>query len=329
MIFELGFAMDSADLPSSSDPPERDREVRDGVEDSGIEMGSGNADLTKVDLKEEAPKWVSVAHDKRSLKEYEVEVTMIDGKNKVVIPDNLLSDATPLWEDFIVGKFLDISPHIAKVHMVVNKIWSYGDSTSRVELFDVNATTMRFKIKSQKIREKVLKRGMWNIAGVPMILKKWTPKTEEEKQEEEVIPMWVHLRKVPLHMFSWKALSLTTLACSNFEEAKIFVSVDVSKPMPKEIDFTIEGKEFTTEFYYPWLPSRCKMCEKWGHSEKVGVMNKRVKKLGSSDVVGGSGVKRRSNVKEDPVVNSVAKEVEKEVIRKDEFWVQWRVWEKL
>ncbi|KAL0713652.1 hypothetical protein Bca4012_020630 [Brassica carinata] len=275
-IFELGFAMGSADLPSSSDPPERDREVHDGVEDSGIETGSGNVDLTKVDLKEEAPKWVSVAHDKRSLKKYEAEVTTIDGKNKVVIPDNLLSDATPLWEDFIVGKFLDISPHIAKVHMVVNKIWSYVDSTSKVEVFYVNATMMRFKIKNQKIREKILKRGMWNIAGVPMIVRKWTLKTEEEKQEEEVIPMWVHLRKVPLYIFSWEALSFMTstvgfpvhlhpdtLACSNFEEAKIFVNVDVSKPLHKEIDFTIEGKEFTAEFYYPWLPSRCKICEKW------------------------------------------------------------------
>lgn len=125
--------------------------------------------------------------------------------------------------------------------MVVNKIWSFGDSSSRVEVFDVNTTTMRFKIKNQKIREKVIKRGMLTIVGVPMIVKKWTTKTEEEKQEEEAIPMWVHLRKVPLQMFSWEVLSFMasmvghpihlhpeTLACSNFEEAKIFVNVDIS-----------------------------------------------------------------------------------------------------
>lgn len=91
--------------------------------------------------------------------------------------------------DEVVGKFLDVAPHIAKVHMVVNKIWCYGDLKSKVEVFDVNPTTMRFKITNQKAREKVIKRGMWNIAGVPMVVQKWTPKTEEEKQEEEAIPM--------------------------------------------------------------------------------------------------------------------------------------------
>lgn len=67
---------------------------------------------------------------------------------------------------------------------------------------------MRFKISDQKAREKVLRCGMWNIVGVPMVVTKWAPKTEAEAQEEESIPMWVHLTKVPLHMFSWEGLSL-------------------------------------------------------------------------------------------------------------------------
>lgn len=75
---------------------------------------------------------------------------------------------------------MDIAPHIAKVHMVVNKIWSYGDSSSKVEVYDVDAKTMRFKISNLKAREKVIKRGMWNIPGVTMVVKKWTLKAEEE-----------------------------------------------------------------------------------------------------------------------------------------------------
>lgn len=100
----------------------------------------------------------------------------------------------------MVGKFLDLAPHVAKVHMVLNKIWSYGDTSTKIEVYEVNATTMRFRVSNLKAREKILKRGMWSIAGVPMVISKWAPKTEEEKQEETVIPMWVHLRNVPLHM---------------------------------------------------------------------------------------------------------------------------------
>ena len=306
-ISKSRFPMDSAVSPGSSEPPESDRKEQD-VRDGSVEGSEEAKGVMVVDLKKGNPSWVSVAQDKRSLKKYEVEITPTNGKHKVVIPEDILSDSTPLWEDFVVGKFLDIAPHIAKVHMVVNKIWSYGEAKAKIEVYDVNANTMRFKITSQKAREKVIKRGMWNIAGVPMVVKKWTPKTEEEKQEEEAIPMWFHLRKVPLHMFSWEALSFMTsavgfpvrlhpetIACSNFEEAKVFVNVDVSKSLPKEIDFTLEGKEFTAEFYYPWLPSRCNCCEKWGHTEKVCVMKKRGKQQGECEVregninIGGAG----------------------------------------
>ena len=208
----------------------------------------------------------------------------------VEIPEDALKDTIPLWEDFIVGKFLDLAPHIAKVHMVVNKIWHYEDTSTKVDVYDVNATTMWFRVPNLRAREKILRRGMWNIAGVPMVVQKWTPKTEEERQEEEAIPMWVHSRNVPLHMFSWEALSFVTspvgfpvklhpetLACENFEIAKIFVKVDVSKTLPKEITFIKDGKEFTVVYHYPWLPMRCNLCDKWGHGEKVCVMKRKEK----------------------------------------------------
>ena len=76
------------------------------------------------------------------------------------------------------------------------------DESTKVEVFEVNATTMRFRVSNPKSREKILRRGMWNIVGVPMVVTKWTPRSEEERQEEEATPMWVHLHRVPLHMYS-------------------------------------------------------------------------------------------------------------------------------
>lgn len=69
-----------------------------------------------------------------------------------------------------------------------------------------------------------------------------------------------------------------TIACTNLEVAKVFVNVDVSKALPKEITFTKEGKQFTVAYYYPWLPARCKFCEKWGHGESVCAMKGKEKK---------------------------------------------------
>lgn len=185
---------------------------------------------------------------------------------------------------------MDQAPHVAKVHMVLNKIWKYGDLAAKVEVYEVNETMMRFKVLNPKAREKIIRRGMWNIVGIPMIVSKWTPRSEEEKQEEDMIPMWINLTKVPLHMFSWEGLSLLaspvgfpvklypeTLACTSFEVVKIFVKVDVTKVLPKEMSFTSRGEEFTVEFDYPWLLSKCKHCDKWGHSEKVCAMGKKGK----------------------------------------------------
>lgn len=56
------------------------------------------------------------------------------------------------------------------------------------------------------------------------------------------------------------------------------MNVDVSKAPPKEITFSKEGNEFTVEFHYPWLPSRCNLCDIWGHAKKVCVMNGKEKK---------------------------------------------------
>lgn len=110
-----------------------------------------------------------------------MEVKSEDGKYKVVIFEEIFVDFISLWEDFIVGKFLEIAFYIFKVYMVVNKIWSYGDSKSKVEVYDVNVIIMRFKVVNKKVREKILNRGMWNIAGVFMVVNKWILKTEEEK----------------------------------------------------------------------------------------------------------------------------------------------------
>ncbi|KAF3535293.1 hypothetical protein F2Q69_00021974 [Brassica cretica] len=70
----------------------------------------------------------------KSLKKHTVEILKKDGMNTVEIPDEVITNSTPLWEDFVVGKFLDLAPHIAKVHKVLNRIWCYGDSTAKVGL---------------------------------------------------------------------------------------------------------------------------------------------------------------------------------------------------
>lgn len=157
-----------------------------------------------------------------------------------------------------------------------------------MEVYEVDPTTMKFRVSDAAMRARILKRGMWNIGNIPLVVAKWTPKELEEKPEVKSIPLWVHLKNVPMNMFSWEGLSFITSAaghpvklhpetsaCSNFKVAKIFTNVDLSKDLPRKINFTKNGKSSLVEFSYPWLPDRCNTCGKWGHIDKVCVMNKK------------------------------------------------------
>lgn len=177
----------------------------------------------------------------------------------------------------MIARFLETAPHVAKVHVILNKIWAFGDKDQKLDVYEMDSKTMRIRIPNAVVRDKVIRRGMWNIAGIPMVASKWSL---IEDEENTLIPLWVYLKNVPMNMYSWEGLSFITsavgvpdhlhpetIACTNFEIAKICVKADVSKPLLKKIDYRINGEDVTVEFLYPWLPNRCDNCGKWGHLE--------------------------------------------------------------
>lgn len=98
-------------------------------------------------------------------------------------------------------------------------------------------------------------------------------------------------KHVPLSMFSWQGLSFLTspigspsrlhpetAQCLNIDVAKIFVNVDLTKELPKRMNFNIMGEDVMVEYGYPRLPTKCLKCDKWGHAVKTCPMEKAVQK---------------------------------------------------
>lgn len=71
---------------------------------------------------------------------------------------------------------------------IVNKIWSQGESTQRAEVYEVDSTTMKFRVSNPMMRARILRRGMWNIRNIPLVVTKWTPDELKEKPEVKSIP---------------------------------------------------------------------------------------------------------------------------------------------
>lgn len=213
--------------------------------------------------------WVQAVQNKQVLSQH--------CSKMAVVPDKVLEDK-PLWDDLLFGRFLESAHHVAKIHVIVNKIWPLGDKKSQIDAFAVNEKLVKFRIRDASTRSRVLRRGMWNVAGVPMVVSKWAPVVEQKEEEITVIPMWVKIKNVPHSLFSWSGLGFIASAvgfpkriysetdlCNNFEEAKVFVEAEISKGFPKMHKFKLQEEEVTVDFVYPWLPQKCSACGKWGH----------------------------------------------------------------
>lgn len=88
--------------------------------------------------------WANVVNNSPCLSKHDFHVSMVNGSESVMVPDEILDD-DPLWEDFLVGRFLLTAPHVAKNH-VVNKIWLLGDKSVKVDVFVVNTKMVKFQI---------------------------------------------------------------------------------------------------------------------------------------------------------------------------------------
>lgn len=116
--------------------------------------------------------WLNVAR-KYVFTKQKFVVDAIDGQERVVVPREFFVDAKRLREDFLIGKFLSTkAPHVGKIHMIVNKIWNLGDKSTMIDVYEVNATTIKFRIRNESMRQRILSRGMWNIMDIPMVVSK-------------------------------------------------------------------------------------------------------------------------------------------------------------
>ncbi|KAL0796235.1 hypothetical protein Bca101_067612 [Brassica carinata] len=243
---------------------------------SPVQEHSGGVEVRK-EVKKSS--WVQVAQIGDALSTHALAVSTVDGKEVVEVPDSVIQKSVLLWDDLIEGRFLSTAPHVAKIHAIVNKIWPLGDKAIRIDVFVVDSLTVKFRIKDANTRSRILRMGMWNIANIPMVVSKWA--LEEEEEEIKVIPMWITMKNVPRQMFSWEGLGFIasvvgrpkrlhpdTLLCKSFDEAKVFVEADRIRELPTSHHFKSKlGVDADIQFVYPWLPSKCKLCSKWGHEE--------------------------------------------------------------
>lgn len=219
----------------------------------------------------------------------------ITGVPFVLIPDENIAAAKEEFKDFIFARFQGDVPSMGRIIGVVNAIWA--KSGPRIFVHNIEKGGFLLKITNVRTRELILSRTFWNIAGFPMFVAPWSPDFDPdiEPLTSAIIP--VELRNVPYLLFNKESLSRLATAVGkpvslapetkrkeSFQVAKLHVKVDLTTKLPtKIISGFSSGKEVEIAVSYPWLPTKCEVCKKYGHPKDRCRVVKKTHKEDSSD----------------------------------------------
>ncbi|KAF8104770.1 hypothetical protein N665_0168s0013 [Sinapis alba] len=204
----------------------------------------------------------------------------VSGAPFVLIPDENIESAKEEFKDFIFARFHGEYPAMGRIIGVVNAIWAKAGP--RIYVHNIGDGCYLLRVTNLKAKEALLSRTCWNIAGFPMFVAPWSPDfaPEEAPITSAVVP--VELRNVPYLLFNRESLSRLATAVGkpvslapeterkeNFQVAKLYVRVDLTKQLPsKIISGFSSGRKVEISVSYPWLPVKFSKCGKYGHSSE-------------------------------------------------------------
>ncbi|XP_058782465.1 uncharacterized protein LOC131656921 [Vicia villosa] len=124
-----------------------------------------------------------------------------------------------------------------------------------------------------------MEKGPYFIYGKPLFIKYWTIDFELKADLLSVLPLWITLPNLPLHLWGKKSISkitsaigkpITTDECTarklRISYARVLVEVDITKPMKESVTIKDHsGREWAQHIDYEWRPKYCQICLKIGH----------------------------------------------------------------
>ncbi|KAJ0669380.1 hypothetical protein HanPI659440_Chr17g0700501 [Helianthus annuus] len=227
----------------------------------------------------------------------------VDGAD-VVIPLSSVQQVTDRYANTLFGYFLGKRLAFPVVDYFAKNNWAkYG--LSRL-MMNANGFFF-FKFTSKEGMNQMLEDGPWLIRSVPIILKEWSPSIKMEKEDINVVPVWVKMHDVPLAAFTDDGLSLVasmigtpklldTYTASMCAEswgrssyARSLIEVQAGAELKKSVIVAIpsmDGSGYSkveVKIEYDWEPLRCSSCCVFGHDDSSCPKNPQVTPSGDAE----------------------------------------------
>ncbi|XP_062080548.1 uncharacterized protein LOC133785316 [Humulus lupulus] len=186
---------------------------------------------------------------------------------------------TSIWNSAVVCTVLGANPPFTVFEGFIKRMWGKL-GIERIARLNAGHTLVKFR--DETTRDLVLENGVLHFDRKPVIVRPWTTELDHLRMIKSVL-VWVRLPGLGLQYWGTKCLSAlvstlgkpimvdkVTMDRSMMQFARVLVDIDIADEVPKSIQFLNERGQLMEQFVeFEWLPTQCKLCKVFGHTESL------------------------------------------------------------
>ncbi|KAM3221680.1 hypothetical protein P3L10_020950 [Capsicum annuum] len=197
----------------------------------------------------------------------------------VEIEDEDIYEKLNYWSTNLIGYVLGDSPYFKTMENYIAHGWNF---ISKPQVLYYDDGYYVFKFASAADRHLVMQSGPYMYRNRQMILRNWSLDFEFNPECLSKIPLWVKFPSLPLGYWSKKELSklasvvgklLYTDKCTaeieRISYARFLVEVDISHPLPEQVELNTPIGVLQQEIRNDWIPKFYVDCNVYGHTVKI------------------------------------------------------------
>lgn len=229
-------------------------------------------------IENSTPKWSGVVNKSRSANLSYRPHTMVDGELGATIKDADISAHVIGCEKMVVGGFVGKRYPFMLVKNTIEKAWKLKGNLS-MKIHGDKAFILNFCLDEDRMT--ALEYGPVFVSGSPFFVIDWASFVEQELESIQSVPVWLKLKKVPVHAFNPEGLSIIasvvgvpllldgpTAAKTRMAYARVRVEVNPSSKLKNSILVVFENiRKCNIEVEYAWKPPQCSVCSSFCHSD--------------------------------------------------------------
>ncbi|XP_062075411.1 uncharacterized protein LOC133779469 [Humulus lupulus] len=183
------------------------------------------------------------------------------------------------WKSALVCMVIGANPPMAVFEGFLKRIWG-NLGIDRVAKMNSGFTMVQFR--DEATRDMVLESGVIHFDKKPVILRPWSSDVETIRSVKYV-PVWIRLPGLGLQYWGVNCLSAlvstigtpimvdkVTKARTMIKFARDLVDMEIAEHIPMHIHYLNErGQILEQAIEYEWLPTKCTVCKKLGHTTTV------------------------------------------------------------